>query len=181
MSLGFARLQGALEVGCRMRRGRDGRSPEPFHRPNSIEATHLMKCPTDQSDLERQTYEGEIEIDRCPSCGGVWLDQGELEKAQENLAADHSDRLGRIGSVAQAYEFARQQAQIPSSCPKCDSELYPEEYGYCSQILVDRCPSCLGIWLDAGELQSLEAFFEKESRVGAGARQGFWASLFRRS
>lgn len=139
-----------------------------------------MKCPTDQTDLQHQTYEGEIEIDRCPSCDGVWLDQGELEKAQENLTADHSDSLARIGSVAQAYEFARQKAKIPSSCPKCASQLQHEEYGYCSQILVDRCPNCLGIWLDAGELQALEVFFETQRAAAAGARQGFWASLFRR-
>lgn len=149
----------------------------------SSEATHRMKCPKDQAELERQTYEGEIEIDRCPTCRGVWLDHGELKKAQENLTHDHSDRLGRIGSIAQAYELARQRAEIPGSCPECGSELHHEEYGYCSQILVDRCSNCLGIWLDDGELQSLEAFFEKEAKVGAGAeaetRKGFWASLFR--
>ncbi len=138
-----------------------------------------MKCPNDQADLRHQQYEGEIDIDRCPSCRGVWLDHGELRKAQENLSEDHSARLAEIGSAARAYEFARQKAKVPGACPRCGCGLIQEEYAYCSQILVDRCADCLGIWLDAGELQALEAFFEQQAELGAGVRQGFWASLFR--
>ncbi|NUQ11307.1 MAG: zf-TFIIB domain-containing protein [Gemmatimonadaceae bacterium] len=38
-----------------------------------------LSCPRDRSALEPQTYEAKIEIDACPTCRGVWLDQGELE------------------------------------------------------------------------------------------------------
>ena len=38
-----------------------------------------MQCPVDQSELRRSTRQG-IEIDRCPTCHGIWLDRGELEK-----------------------------------------------------------------------------------------------------
>lgn len=41
-----------------------------------------MKCPVDASTLviaERS----EIEIDYCPTCRGVWLDRGELDKLIE--------------------------------------------------------------------------------------------------
>jgi hypothetical protein len=46
-----------------------------------------MLCPIDRTPLvmsERQN----IEIDYCPTCRGVWLDRGELDKIIERSAAD---------------------------------------------------------------------------------------------
>ena len=39
---------------------------------------HWMKCPKCGSDLTPEVSRG-IEIDRCASCGGMWLDAGELD------------------------------------------------------------------------------------------------------
>ncbi len=44
-----------------------------------------MKCPIDQADLQVTERQG-IEIDYCPSCRGVWLDRGELDKIVERIA-----------------------------------------------------------------------------------------------
>jgi Zn-finger nucleic acid-binding protein len=41
-----------------------------------------MKCPIDDTTLAISTREG-IEIDYCPTCRGVWLDRGELDKLIE--------------------------------------------------------------------------------------------------
>jgi len=41
-----------------------------------------MKCPTDDSTLVMSERSG-IEIDYCPTCRGVWLDRGELDKIIE--------------------------------------------------------------------------------------------------
>lgn len=41
-----------------------------------------MQCPTDGSALTMSERAG-IEIDYCPSCRGVWLDRGELDKIIE--------------------------------------------------------------------------------------------------
>jgi Zn-finger nucleic acid-binding protein len=38
-----------------------------------------MKCPVDDTVLAISDRQG-IEIDYCPTCRGVWLDRGELEK-----------------------------------------------------------------------------------------------------
>jgi Zn-finger nucleic acid-binding protein len=38
-----------------------------------------MNCPTDGTQLAIADRQG-IEIDYCPSCRGVWLDRGELDK-----------------------------------------------------------------------------------------------------
>lgn len=41
-----------------------------------------MKCPIDNVDLVMSDRQG-IEIDYCPTCRGVWLDRGELDKIIE--------------------------------------------------------------------------------------------------
>ena len=33
-----------------------------------------------------------VEIDHCPSCHGIWLDKGELEKIFEQMSEYYSDR-----------------------------------------------------------------------------------------
>ena len=45
-----------------------------------------MKCPTDATVLQIAERQG-IEIDYCPTCRGVWLDRGELDKLIERSAA----------------------------------------------------------------------------------------------
>ena len=66
-----------------------------------------MKCPTDGETLLLSERSG-IEIDYCPTCRGVWLDRGELDKiversmteptpapnvqGQTGRDGDHSDR-----------------------------------------------------------------------------------------
>lgn len=41
-----------------------------------------MLCPVDQAGLLMMERQG-IEIDYCPTCRGVWLDRGELDKLIE--------------------------------------------------------------------------------------------------
>lgn len=57
-----------------------------------------MHCPVDQSVLTMTDRQG-VEIDYCPTCRGVWLDRGELDKIVDRSApaleasdSRHSDR-----------------------------------------------------------------------------------------
>ena len=47
-------------------------------------------------------------------------------------------------------------------CPKCGADLVTIDF---AGIQIDRCPECLGVWLDAGELEMLH-------RVGSGGLIG---------
>jgi hypothetical protein len=38
-----------------------------------------MECPRCTGKLHAETYD-EVGIDRCDTCGGIWLDAGELEQ-----------------------------------------------------------------------------------------------------
>lgn len=46
-------------------------------------------CPVDGTAMRKETVQNAI-LDRCPVCGGIWLDHEELE-ALMRLAAEHSD------------------------------------------------------------------------------------------
>ena len=49
-------------------------------------ASGPMACPVDGTPLTMSERAG-IEIDYCPTCRGVWLDRGELDKIIERNAA----------------------------------------------------------------------------------------------
>lgn len=46
-----------------------------------------MKCPIDGVDLVMSERQG-VEIDYCPTCRGIWLDRGELDKILDRAAAE---------------------------------------------------------------------------------------------
>lgn len=45
-----------------------------------------MKCPADGTTLVMADRQG-VEIDYCPTCRGIWLDRGELDKIMDRAAA----------------------------------------------------------------------------------------------
>lgn len=47
----------------------------------------LLMCPNDNSPMQTLERSG-VQFDMCPSCRGVWLDRGELEKLMDAAAAD---------------------------------------------------------------------------------------------
>ncbi len=50
-----------------------------------------MQCPVDQTVLQMTDRQG-VEIDYCPTCRGVWLDRGELDKLIETSEAQATVR-----------------------------------------------------------------------------------------
>jgi Zn-finger nucleic acid-binding protein len=139
-----------------------------------------MLCPRGGTALESRKYEAGIEVDGCARCGGVWLDHGELEAIQHSRETDRSRDLERMDEVIQAVA---DRPTGPASCPKCGAELAVHEYAHCSRIHVDTCPEGHGVWLDGGELEALEVFFEEMKRRANAeddalwAVRGFWVSL----
>ena len=55
---------------------------------------HSMKCPKCGMQLEEITF-AEVRVDRCSSCEGVWLDEGELALIQQK----ESGFIGKMLSV----------------------------------------------------------------------------------
>jgi Zn-finger nucleic acid-binding protein len=60
----------------------------------------IMKCPTCPDVTLSMTNREGIEIDYCPTCRGVWLDRGELDKIIERSMGSPS----QIGEAPQAVD-----------------------------------------------------------------------------
>lgn len=45
----------------------------------------LLMCPNDNAQMQTLDRNG-VQFDMCPTCRGVWLDRGELEKLMEGSA-----------------------------------------------------------------------------------------------
>jgi len=58
-----------------------------------------MQCPVDSATLLLSERQG-VEIDYCPTCRGVWLDRGELDKL---ISRDDDDRDDRRDSDDRDY------------------------------------------------------------------------------
>ena len=63
-------------------------------------ASGPMSCPVDGATLVMSERSG-IEIDYCPTCRGVWLDRGELDKIIERSAAQEPAPAPRQPSYQQ--------------------------------------------------------------------------------
>jgi Zn-finger nucleic acid-binding protein len=62
-----------------------------------------MKCPNCNTTLLISDKQG-VEIDYCPSCRGIWLDRGELEKIMER-SADHYSRKENYDADYKRYGY----------------------------------------------------------------------------
>lgn len=62
-----------------------------------------MRCPTDGAELVMAERQG-VEIDYCPSCRGIWLDRGELDKILERAASGPGPLGAAPGGPAPAYD-----------------------------------------------------------------------------
>jgi Zn-finger nucleic acid-binding protein len=104
-----------------------------------------MNCPKCQGTLQAMTIEG-VDVDFCDTCYGIWFDEGEVAFMME-LPADIPDP-----------EAERRVMPTNHLCPRCGNGHRMEEikFSKVDGLLLDRCPTCKGIWLDPGELRKLE-------------------------
>lgn len=94
---------------------------------------------------------GEINIDRCTSCGGLWLDALEKEKLLATRGA------------AQAVDTVPAPAIPPHPsglmlCPRDRSMLIRLVDQRQPHVRFESCTVCGGTFLDAGELKDLSEF-----------------------
>lgn len=116
-----------------------------------------MKCVKCDGEL-RRVQVGDLELDQCDRCAGIWFDPRELDLV---LAQKSIDALRRLSSPRIDLDERR------GRCPRCrtagDLVRVASTAG---PIHIDTCAVCGGQWLDGGELDVLR-------------REGFTGSLKR--
>ena len=97
-------------------------------------------CPRDNTPLATETQLG-IEIDRCPSCNGRWLDYNELDQLEATVPSTEAERRATI-------EYGEHNGDL--KCPICGERMTAFNYR-AYNVELDVCPQEHGYWLDAGE------------------------------
>ena len=112
--------------------------------------------------MQRRPVVG-VELDQCDACNGFWFDDGEMARLLPALssAANVPDLDARI-----IFEKpARSRINPQRKCPKCAVVMANHNYCYDSNILLDRCPECRGIWMDGGELAAVAQYVKGNPKL----------------
>jgi Zn-finger nucleic acid-binding protein len=100
-----------------------------------------------------------VEIMSCPECEGCWVQKNRLgfilDKYMKKLARYSNGELRRRKRI-NPMEVER----VKRVCPECGRSMAKLNYAYNSNVIVDQCGTCHGIWLDKGEVEKLAEFFK---------------------
>lgn len=107
----------------------------------------LGQCPNCGGKFEAVRV-GNIAIDRCATCSGLWMDERELEKV---LIADHRALQEKRDQTNPSLNQSRKKGK----CPHCSGILI-QLTNLRANVKTDSCPICYGVFLDRGELDAFD-------------------------
>ena len=107
-----------------------------------------IQCPKCHSAMDLVTYE-DVTIDRCSTCKGMWFDANEQKQLKELKGSESVD----VGDPA----VGRKMDKITNiECPRCQVAMIRMVHVDQHATDYEACPSCYGIFLDAGEFRDLK-------------------------
>lgn len=132
-----------------------------------------MKCTVCNVKLKVRVYEGTL-VQQCPSCGGMFVEHDKLAKIARDEVAPREETERTAAAVAANGRPGPEDLSTVSKrrCSACEKVMRRYTYAYSSAVVVDGCQEH-GIWLDAGEIERIEAWAEAD-------RRGMIASASRR-
>lgn len=101
-------------------------------------------CNTEMLILELN----DVEIDYCHQCGGIWLDEGELELIISSPANSNSAILTALSDPSSGEKGRRR-------CPVCRKRMSRISVPVEPAVEVDKCSRNHGLWFDKGELEQI--------------------------
>lgn len=87
-----------------------------------------------------------VEIDYCPNCSGIWLDEGELELL---YSIDKSEN-----DLRKLFEPTESEKEKSYKCPICNKRMLKTMISN-TDLILDKCPENHGLWFDKGELDKV--------------------------
>jgi Zn-finger nucleic acid-binding protein len=126
-----------------------------------------MKCPACGNQLQEMAV-SDVTIDVCKGgCGGIWFDNFEMKKFDE----PHETAGQELLDIERDESIVIDQTK-KRNCPKCDDIVMMRHFSSTKKkVEIDECPNCAGIWLDAGELETIRSLFNSEEEKNAAAQE----------
>ncbi|MCP4259718.1 MAG: rhomboid family intramembrane serine protease [Planctomycetes bacterium] len=124
-----------------------------------------MKCPSCLGRL-REVKSKTALVDICLSCRGIWFDSGEFVDFARNLAESEkiSSEDVRLFEPRKVHTLETVK-ETQKLCPRCDLAMRRFNYSYDSNVFLDKCPKCQGIWTDGGEIQRVARYLKDDPRI----------------
>lgn len=126
-----------------------------------------MICPVCSNQL-RQIKTASAIVDHCPRCRGIWFDFGELSDFIKALSA--SDKIQPKKTTLFQHHAVKGVHTVKEKnrlCPKCKKSMRPFNYAGDSNVFLDKCPLCSGIWADGGEAKKLAEYIKEDPNITA--------------
>jgi len=123
-----------------------------------------MKCPVDGTDLGK-AWLGGVAVAVCRKCGGAFLKYSSLDDIIRDSVS--SVDMAEDGDMVHSRENGR---QLHRRCPGCGREMTTTRFLEGSDIYIDRCQWCNGVWADHGELQAAALFARERQRSAVDAQ-----------
>ena len=116
-----------------------------------------LECPKCAGMME-QVVLGGVSVERCRLCRGIWFDADEFAKLRELEGSESvDDGSPFIGNLKDGVRNV--------VCPVCKLPMVSfEPPGTRRKFTLERCPSCKGMFFDAGEYSDFvldESFWEE--------------------
>ena len=117
-----------------------------------------MKCPVCERYLQEINIK-DIIVDVCMNgCGGIWFDNRELKKVDEQ----HETAGEFLLDIKKDPKIIIDKSKA-KFCPKClEQKMVTHFVSIKREIEVDECYNCGGIWLDFGELGEIRQQYSTE-------------------
>ena len=109
-----------------------------------------MNCPKCENHMEPVEFGTDISVMRCTGCKGLFSDTETLQKMRDQWLAD------TVLDTGSASEGAKHNTLEDIPCPSCNTIMHRVEDIDQVHVVLDVCPSCDGVFLDAGELTDLK-------------------------
>jgi Zn-finger nucleic acid-binding protein len=121
--------------------------PEPAADGVRVTGEPGHDCPVCRQQLLRAVMDDRVHLEICERCKGILMPRHAFS---HTLTARRraADTPSVIPHPADRGELDRRTA-----CPRCGGAMITDWYYGPGNIVIDSCPPCDVVWLDAGELQ----------------------------
>ena len=108
---------------------------------------HNLQCPKCSHGMEEVTH-GNVAIDRCTNCKGLWFDADEAHQLRNIEGSEALDD----GDAGEGWKW---DSRADINCPHCGKQMEKSSGPKQKHIWYEVCPDH-GVFMDAGEFTDLK-------------------------